>query len=192
MVRFCTKQVPASTPDIALPVGYSADPTEYTSYVCKWYAWYLFHWHRLSRANASCSRASAQRGGFRQSFNTRNLQIEVICSVEAAPYLELPFLFIDKELVFCGWWWDKISTGASAGCLSNGISGTGWQLRGVFWSWLEKLYDESLRLYTFYIMRSTLIEHCKSLDPYDSVQSLITIWAKALVEHFPWAVFLCA
>ena len=46
--------------------------------------------------------------------------------------------------------------------------------------------------YTFYIMRSTLIEHCKSLDPYDSVQSLITIWAKALVEHFPWAVFLCA
>ena len=29
--------------------------------------------------------------------------------------------------------------------------------------------------YTFYIMRSTLIEHCKSLDPYDSVQSLITI-----------------
>ena len=141
MVRFCTKQVPASTPEIALPVGYSANPTKYTSYVCKWYDIYFIDIDFPGPTQVAPGPVPKEAAFCRVS-TQEIFQIEVISSVEAASYLEL--------LVFCGWWWDKISTGASVGCLSNGISSTGWQLWGVFWSWLEKLYDESLRLYFSY------------------------------------------
>ena len=100
MVRFCTKQVPASTPEIAFPAGCSANPTKYTSYVCKWYDIYFIDIDFPGPTQVAPGPVPKEAAG--QSFNTRHLQIEVISSVEAALYLELPFLFVDKELVFCG------------------------------------------------------------------------------------------